>query len=100
MTPLRRTTGLTLRRNPPHRTLADRKPAIAPPRARWASFGRQLLACAAALTLLLSATAGSLAQEPAAELSDVQRTIRSTLQDRNPQVPVPVAQAAEMLVNV
>ena len=97
MTPLCCTTGLTLRRHP-HHLLTDSQP---PNGQAWAAnFSRKLLACAAALTLLLSATAGSLAQEPAAKLSDVQRTIRSTLQDRNPQEPVPVAQAAEMLVNV
>ena len=50
--------------------------------------------------LWLSTATGLLAQEPATELSDVQRIIRSTLQDRDPQEPVPVAQAAEMLVNV
>ena len=99
MTPLRCTTGLTLRRNPHHPT--DSQPANQ--RARWTHFSHQLLACAAAIVLLLSAATVSLAQEPAvpeAELSEIQRLIRNTLQDRNPQEPVPVAQAAEMLVNV
>ena len=85
-------------RRHPHLPLTDSQPPNGP---TWAAnFSRKLLTCAAALTLLLSAVAGSLAQEPAAELSNVQRMIRSTLQDRDPQEPVPVAQAAEMLVNV
>ena len=97
MTPFCCTTGLTLRRHP-HLPLTDSQ---SPNGQTWAAnFSRKLLACAAALTLLLSTAAGSLAQEPAAELSNVQRMIRSTLQDRDPQEPVPVAQAAEMLVNV
>jgi len=98
MTPIRRTTGLTLRRNLPHHSLTDHQ--LAPPRASWSRFSRQLLACAAVVMLLLSTASDSFAQELTLQLSEIQRTIRSTLQGRNPQEPVPVAQAAEMLVNV
>ena len=100
MTPLRCTTGLTLRRNPHDRWPADGPANLQVRAADRTNFSRKLIACAAALMLLLLAAVDTLAQEPAAELSNVQRMIRSTLQDRNPQEPVPVAQAAEMLVNV
>ena len=101
MIPLRCTTGLTLRRHPHSPPPTNSKPAKGQVGATdSAYFNRKLVACAAALMLWLSTATGLLAQEPATELSDVQRIIRSTLQDRDPQEPVPVAQAAEMLVNV
>lgn len=114
MTPLRCTTGLTLRRNLHHRnhsgTPADSQLADRQPKARrWTELSRKLLACLAvmtALSLFFASASNSLAQEPEpvaeaeAELSDVQRLIRGTLRDRDPQEPVPIAQAAEMLVNV
>ncbi len=97
MTPFRCKTGPTLRRKPHHRNQSSSL-SIGQPADHWTNTSRQLIACLAGLVLLLTAAGNSFAQE--AELTNVQRMIRRTLQDRVPQDPVAIAQAAEMLVNV
>ena len=97
MTPFRCTTGRTLRCNPQYRN----HPSSPDDRDGY-DFGRWLAAGITALLLMLATAApNSFAQQPvAAELTDVQLLIRSSIQERNPQTALQIAQAAEMLVNV
>ena len=99
MAPLRCTTEPKLRFNLSHRNHPN-----APDGRRWKNNSRRLLACVTALIVMLTTIPSSFAQQPAqpaaAELSDVQRLIRSSIRDRAPKTPLQIAQAAEMLVNV